>query len=124
MSHKINDLGGNAPASNPSLGPARPAAPAGTGTPSSSAEAGPVPADVHITDTASFLASLEPALREAPAIDTARVAAVRTAIEQGQYTVHPEHVASQLVGLERALGQLRSGAEPHVVPAGGKLDKA
>ncbi|MBS0580748.1 MAG: flagellar biosynthesis anti-sigma factor FlgM [Proteobacteria bacterium] len=124
MSQKINDLGGSAPAANPSLGPARPAAPAGSGTPSSSAETGAVPADVHITDTASFLASLEPALRGAPAVDAARVAAIRTAIEQGQYVVHPGHVAAQLTHIERALGQLRGGSPPPAAPADGKADES
>jgi negative regulator of flagellin synthesis FlgM len=70
--------------------------------------AAPAPAtgDVHITDTASQLASLEQALREAPAVDSAKVARLQSAIEQGTYQVNPEHVATQLLQMERALAGL------------------
>lgn len=63
------------------------------------------PGDVHITDSASRLASLEQAVRSLPAVDPARVAQFRSAIEQGTYTVQPQHVADQLIQLEHALGQ-------------------
>ncbi len=69
---------------------------------SSSAES----ADVHITGSASQLASLEQTLRSMPAVDAARVMQARTAIEQGTYTVQPQQVADQLIQLERSLGQL------------------
>lgn len=62
--------------------------------------------EVHITDSASQLATLEQAVRSLPAVDPARVAQFRTAIEQGTYTVQPQHVADQLMKLEQALGQL------------------
>jgi negative regulator of flagellin synthesis FlgM len=71
--------------------------------------AGTAPAagtEVRITDTATRLAALEQALRDAPAVDEARVAELRSAIEQGRYTVQPEHIASQLLQLEQALAQL------------------
>lgn len=112
MSNKINDLSGAGPGAGASLGAARTAAPAAAGGGSATAEVGGAAGDVHITDTASFLASLEPALRQAPAVDAAKVAAIRTAIEQGHYTVQVEHVATQLMHIERALGQLRGGAQP------------
>lgn len=67
------------------------------------------PGDVHITDTATQLAALEEALRDAPAVDQARVAQLRATIEQGQYTIRPEHIASQLLQLEAQLGQLAPG---------------
>ena len=91
MSNKINELNGGGPGASP-LGASQTAAPV---TPSGAAPAQTAGAggDVHITDTATWLATLEPALREAPAVDVARVAGVRAAIETGRYTVQPEHVA-------------------------------
>lgn len=65
---------------------------------------------VHITDTASQLASLEQAVRDLPAVDEARVATLRSAIEQGTYTVQPGQVADQLMDLEQSLGALGTHA--------------
>jgi negative regulator of flagellin synthesis FlgM len=113
--NQINELNGGGPATGSSVGTAR----AGAGAAVSPGTAGGVAsgnsgggADVHITDAASALASLEPSLREAPAIDPARVAALRAAIEQGEYVVDPEHVANQLLQMNQALDGLRSA--PHV----------
>ena len=110
MSHKINELNAGAQGAAPSVGTAR-----STGT--SAAGAGSVPEaelpgvsqDVHITDTAARLALLEPALREAPAVDPARVAAIRSAIEAGTYKVEPEQVATGLLQVEQALTGLHGG---------------
>ncbi len=68
--------------------------------------------DVQITGTARTLAALEQTLRDVPPINEARVAALRTAIEQGTYAVRPEHIADQLTQLERALGGLPQQGEP------------
>jgi len=65
--------------------------------------------DVHITDSASQLASLEQTLRSLPAVDSARVSQLQTAIEQGTYTVQPQLVADQLIQLEQSLGELPGG---------------
>lgn len=98
-------------------------APVGAGRPANtvrdaatgSAASAPAPAsnssagssgDVHITDSASQLASLEQTLRSMPAVDEARVMQARTAIEQGTYTVQPRQVADQLMQLEHSLAQL------------------
>jgi negative regulator of flagellin synthesis FlgM len=62
--------------------------------------------DVHITDSASQLATLEQTLRSLPAVDETRVTQFRTAIEQGTYTVQPQQVAEQLMQLEQSLAQL------------------
>ena len=70
--------------------------------PTSSGDAG----DLHITDSASQLARLEQTLRSLPTVDGARVTQVRTAIEQGSYTVQPRQIADQLLQLERSLAQL------------------
>ena len=65
--------------------------------------------DVHITDSASQLATLEQTLRSMPAVDEARVAQFRTAIDQGSYTVQPQQIADQLLQLEHSLGRLPEG---------------
>jgi negative regulator of flagellin synthesis FlgM len=62
--------------------------------------------DVEITGTARQLAALEQKLANQPAVDEGRVASIRSAIEQGRYTVSPRHVADQLLQFERALSQL------------------
>lgn len=62
--------------------------------------------EVQITDSASQLAALEQTVRSMPAVDEARVTQLRTAIEQGTYTVQPQHVADQLMQVEQSLAQL------------------
>jgi negative regulator of flagellin synthesis FlgM len=61
---------------------------------------------VDITGTARQLAALEKTLNSQPAIDEARVAQVRSAIEQGHYRISPERVADGLIQIEHALGHL------------------
>lgn len=68
--------------------------------------------DVQITGTARTLAALEQTLRAVPPLNEERVAALRTAIEQGTYAVRPEHVADQLMQLERTLGTLPDPVDP------------
>jgi len=102
VSNKINDLTTNVTAGRPSaVVPTRDVVTGG-----GSAAPAPAPGEVHITDTASQLASLEQSLRDAPAVDQARVAQLQSAIEQGRYTVNPEHIATQLMAMERALAGL------------------
>lgn len=62
--------------------------------------------DVQITGTARQLADLEQKVRDLPAVNEERVSQIRAAIEQGTYTVRPQHIADQLVSLERSLGSL------------------
>ena len=102
MSNKINDLTTNVtPGRASAVVPTRDVVTGG-----SNAAPAPATGDVHITDTASQLASLEQALRDSPAVDSAKVAQLRSAIEQGTYQVNPEHVATQLMQMERALAGL------------------
>jgi negative regulator of flagellin synthesis FlgM len=107
MASKISGLSGGPTAS---IGAGRPAGPtrdAVTGGSSSQTDPSPAAAgDVHITDSASQLASLEQQVRSLPAVDPARVAQFSTAIEQGTYTPQPQQIADQLLQLEQALGQL------------------
>lgn len=109
MANKISGL-----SSDPApIGAGRPANTVRDAATGSSAPA-PAPAsnssagsgDVHITDSASQLASLEQTLRSMPAVDEARVMQARTAIEQGTYTVQPQQIADQLLQLEHSLAQL------------------
>lgn len=58
---------------------------------------------VHITDQARQLAALEQALNEVPVVNEARVAKIREAIEQGQYTVNAQRIADQLLRSELEL---------------------
>jgi negative regulator of flagellin synthesis FlgM len=62
--------------------------------------------DVQITGTARQLAELEQKVRDLPAVNEERVSQLRSAIEQGTYTVKPQHIADQLMSLERALSSV------------------
>jgi negative regulator of flagellin synthesis FlgM len=111
MPTKISGLSGSLGASALDAGrPAEKARDATTGGGSSASEGSSSgTGDVHITDSASQLASLEQTLLSQPAVDSARVARLQTAIEQGTYTVQPQHVADQLIQLEQSLAELPGG---------------
>jgi negative regulator of flagellin synthesis FlgM len=66
--------------------------------------AGAAASEVQITGTARNLAALEQNLRDAPAVDEARVAAIRRKLEDGSYNIDPMRIANKLLGLERDLG--------------------
>jgi negative regulator of flagellin synthesis FlgM len=68
--------------------------------------------NVQITGTARQLADLEQKVRDLPAVNAERVSQLRAAIEQGTYTVRPQHIADQLMSLERDLGKLPDAHEP------------
>ena len=68
--------------------------------------------DVQITGTARTLAALEQALRDVPVVNEARVAQLRAEIEQGTYVAQPDHIAAQMMQLERFLGSLGDSSEP------------
>ncbi len=110
MANEINSLSGASTSveAGHRAGKARSAAVAGEGA-SSSASAGSAPSNVHITDSANLLSSLAQQLHNMPAVNEARVAQFRTAIESGSYTVQSGHVAAQLMQLERSLAQINGG---------------
>jgi negative regulator of flagellin synthesis FlgM len=58
---------------------------------------------VHITDQARQLAALEQAVQSTPIVNEARVAAVRSAIEEGRYEVEPERIADRMLRMDRDL---------------------
>jgi negative regulator of flagellin synthesis FlgM len=62
--------------------------------------------DVQITGTARQLADLDQHVRSLPDVNEQKVAQLRSAIEQGTYQVRPQHIADQLMSLERSLGSL------------------
>jgi negative regulator of flagellin synthesis FlgM len=71
----------------------------------------PKPADqgsegVHITGTARQLVGLEQMVKDMPAVDEAKVAAISSAIAQGTYQVSAEKVADGLMQIEQALAPL------------------
>jgi len=61
---------------------------------------------VQITGTARQLADLDQHVRTLPDVNEEKVAQLRSAIEQGTYQVRPQHIAEQLMSLERSLGSL------------------
>jgi negative regulator of flagellin synthesis FlgM len=103
VSGKINGVDGSRPAS---AGAGRMSQRVQTpaGAPAGGASTGVE--SVHITDTASQLAALEQAVSDLPAVDESRVGALRSAIDQGTYTVSPEKVADQLMQFEQTLDSL------------------
>lgn len=60
-------------------------------------------ADVKLTGAARGLATLEQAVRAMPAVDEARVAAVKQRLNSGSYEVDPQRVADRLLRLESDL---------------------
>jgi negative regulator of flagellin synthesis FlgM len=100
MSNKIDGFG------------QRPAAVNGGGRTSASARAGEGDRSVEqarggdkvtLTDTARQMQRLAEAVASAPETDSARVAALKEAVESGQYKADPERIATRLVALERDL---------------------
>jgi negative regulator of flagellin synthesis FlgM len=76
--------------------------------------------NVQITGTARQLADLEQQLRDLPAVNETRVSQIRTAIEQGTYTVRPQHVADQLMSLERDLSKLPDPTDSEASESGSR----
>jgi negative regulator of flagellin synthesis FlgM len=116
VSSKISGIdGAPSPAQIASVGAGRPVqrsqdAVSG-GTSSDSSKDGSQPQSVQITGTARQLADLDQQVRNLPDVNEERVSQLRTAIEQGTYQVRPQHIADQLMSLERALGSLPGADE-------------
>lgn len=73
---------------------------------SAKTETGSSGADVHITGTARQLADLEQVVKDMPAVDEAKVAAISAALAEGRYQIQPEQIADRLMSLEQALAPL------------------
>lgn len=79
--------------------------PAGGNLPGKSESKAATPgADVRITGAAQQLAALEQSIRELPAVDAARVAAVRERLESGTYQPNSQRVADGLIHMNTVLG--------------------
>jgi len=62
---------------------------------------------VSLTGEARQLQELEQQVRNEPVVDTQRVEAVRTAVENGTFTINPERIAEKMMSLEQALTDAR-----------------
>lgn len=69
-------------------------------------EAGQPGVDVSITGSARQLADLEQVVKDMPAVDETKVAAISSALAEGRYKIAPEHIADQLLHIEQALAPL------------------
>ncbi len=56
---------------------------------------------VSLSNTAEQLSKVQARLDETPAIDRAKVDAIKAAITRGEYRVNAERVAEQLIALEK-----------------------
>lgn len=61
--------------------------------------------DVQITGTARDLASIEQQLRDLPAVDERRVAAVRQRLDDGSYRIDAERIARGLMAMEQDIAR-------------------
>jgi negative regulator of flagellin synthesis FlgM len=62
---------------------------------------------VSLTGEARQLKELEGQLASQPVVDSQRVESVRSAVENGTFTVNPERIAEKLISLEQALTDTR-----------------
>jgi negative regulator of flagellin synthesis FlgM len=107
VSSKISGVDGSSPTAPVGAGrPVQRPQDATTGGAQSSGGSAAGSENVQITGTARQMATLEQAVRDLPAVNETRVAQLRTAIEQGTYTVKPQHVADQLMNMEKTLSGL------------------
>ncbi|WP_433851575.1 flagellar biosynthesis anti-sigma factor FlgM [Stenotrophomonas nitritireducens] len=83
----------------------RPVATPTKAAPAGGPEARPVEAadSVRLTGEATTLQALQRELSTAPAIDTARVQAVREALENGSYRIDPDAIARRMLDLDEQL---------------------
>lgn len=60
---------------------------------------------LSLTGQASDLQALQRELSAAPAVDTARVEAVRQSLQDGSYKIDADAIASRMLELDQQLGQ-------------------
>jgi negative regulator of flagellin synthesis FlgM len=114
VSSKVGGVaGGN---STPAIGAGRAAQPpkdaAAGGAQSSGASSSEGGDNVQITGAARQLATLEQAVRDTPEINTARVTQISNALAQGTYSVNSQHIADQLVQMDKELSHLGNQHQP------------
>jgi len=59
---------------------------------------------VELTSSGQLLERLEKSLASLPAIDSARVAEIKAAIEKGQYQIDADAIAEAMIRFEQSLG--------------------
>ena len=59
---------------------------------------------VRLTSNAKLLEQLDKTLASLPAVDSARVAEIKTAIESGNYEIDAEAIADAMIRLDRSFG--------------------
>jgi len=59
---------------------------------------------VELTSSAKLLERLDKSLASLPAVDSTRVAEVKTAIENGQYQIDADAIAEAMIRFEQLLG--------------------
>jgi len=75
-----------------------------TNSPSGDSAATPGGSDrISLTGEARQLQELETQLASQPVVDSQRVEAVRSAVENGTFTINPERIAEKMMSLEEAL---------------------
>ena len=80
----------------------------GSGTSANETEQGRSSADqLSLTGEARKLQELEQQVATAPAVDSKKVEAVRTAVENGTFAVDPDRIAEKMLRLEQALTDAR-----------------
>lgn len=100
MSNPIDGIGQSRP----------PIAPGTSGVKQSQQPADTAPAAgsdvVQLTNTATSLQQMEKDLATEPAIDPAKISAMKDAIASGDYKIDAERVAEKFMEVEKALGKL------------------
>ena len=76
-------------------------------SPTNSGAAGSTTDSVSLTGEARQLQALETRIASEPVVDTQRVQAVRSAVENGTFTINPERIADKMISLEQALTDMR-----------------
>lgn len=75
--------------------------------PADTSSASPTTDSVSLTGEARQLQALEARIASVPVVDTQRVEAVRSAVEDGSFSVNPARIADKLISLEQALTGMR-----------------
>ena len=75
------------------------------GAPKSGKEAARSADTVQLTSSAKLLERLEKTLASLPAVDSARVAEIRDAIEKGDYEINAEAIAEAMIRFDRSFGE-------------------
>ena len=60
---------------------------------------------VKLTSDAKLLVRLDKTLASLPTVDSARVAEIKTAIENGDYEIDAEAIADAMIRLDRSFGE-------------------